>query len=136
MDSAGYIPLELAIANRRHFHVEHSISHGTDLEKSTTFSGIALPVAPPMGAVTMDDWKIVKNLIRKGADINKPYANLSPQDSSLRYGQANSYGPQRQRAVLTIDLSTCPIMWRDTLTWRSDTPGYSDMAAPVNRCSM
>lgn len=74
-DVAGQTPLGVAIAERRHEYVDILISHGADLEQPALFSGIALPVAPLMGAVTMDDQTIAKVLLDRGAFINKRYSS-------------------------------------------------------------
>ena len=79
-DSTTKTPLGLAIAQRLPDCADILISHGADLEKPTSFSGISEPVAPLMGAVAMNVLSIPRLLVRKGADINKHYASPSVLD--------------------------------------------------------
>ena len=85
-DPAGQTPLGVAIAKRRFDCVNILISYGADLEKPTLLPSTKQRVSPLIGAAVIDESRIVKLLLDKGADINKHWSSLQVLDlfSSIR----------------------------------------------------
>lgn len=98
--------LGLAIAERREY-VAILISHGADIEKSTQFSGIALPMAPLMGAIIMEELSIAKLLVGKGANIKQHYANISVLD--VFYGYHDTRAPFSRLLRLLAQAPACAV---------------------------
>ena len=80
MDPAGQTPLGVAITERRFDCVNVLISYGADFEKPTWLPSTGQRVSPLIGAAVIDESRIVKLLVDKGADINQHWSSLQVLD--------------------------------------------------------